>query len=171
MPILMAIIGALGAAVFWYYRARNAASAAHEIKDGVETAIGAVRRWSFRRKYEGNPVDAIDQPALAQGALTIAFAQLGAAQTTQQRNEHLRALQSALRVDLTASEELFVMGNWFVNECGGPSPAVTRIAKRLMRLSGEDGLDPALSVISDITDELTDRQRDALHDIKVIFRR
>lgn len=171
MHILIAVLGALAAAMFWIYRMRAAADATREITDLASGVLGAARRWNFRRRYEGNPVDSIDDVRLAQGALTVAFAQLGRAPTQEEHHAHLRALQSHLRLDLTEAEELLTMGNWFVNECNGPAPAVTRIGKRLRKLGGDGALDPALLIIQDGTAELSDRQRDALDDLRVIFRR
>ncbi|MEM9321035.1 MAG: hypothetical protein AAGA70_18825 [Pseudomonadota bacterium] len=61
-----------------------------------------------------------------------------------------------------------------MNECNGPSPAVSRLGRQLNRLGGSGALDPALLVINDVAagqGGLTDTQRDALHDLRVTFRR
>jgi hypothetical protein len=171
MHILLGILGLAAAASFWIWRMRNAAEAAHEIKDIAETALGAVKRWNFKRTHAGNPVDQIEDPLLAQGTLASAFIELGPPPTREDRAAHLRALQKHLHIDLPAAEELTVIAHFYANECGGAEAAVSRIGRRLMRLAGDTGLDPALAVISDASESLTNRQREALSDLKRIFRR
>ena len=51
---------------------------------------------------------------------------------------------------------------------------MTRLARQLRKLGGNQALDPALQVINDVasaTGGLNDTQRDALHDLSNIFRR
>ncbi|MBF9035583.1 hypothetical protein HKCCE2091_15150 [Rhodobacterales bacterium HKCCE2091] len=174
MPALLALAAIAGGIVFWILRARAASHAASELADMAGDVLGAARRFGFRRKANTHPVDAIDQESLAQGALSVAFLDLGPRQTDETRAAHLRALQSHLGLTLQEAEEILVLGPWFVNECRGPGPAVTRLGRRLMKLGGAQALDPALQVVNDVAATgpgLTDTQRDALHDLKVIFRR
>ena len=171
MPILLALLGLVAAGAYWLYRMRDAADATREIADVAGTALGAVKRWNFRRTHSGNPVDQIDQPLLAQGTLAAAFAELGPPPTAEDRAALLSSLQRHLRIELDAAEEILVIGHFFSNECGGPAAAVERIGRRLRRLGGDGGLDLALAVISDATEHVTERQREALVDLKRIFRR
>lgn len=174
MHILIGLVAAVGSIVFWLYRARMATNAASELAGMAGDVMSAARRFGFRRRSTQHPVTSIEDTGLAAGALTVAFLDLGASATSDQRKTHLRALQSHLDVGLKDAEELLILGNWMVNECNGPSPAVTRLGKRLMKLGGSDALDPALAVINDVARDhggLTDGQRDALHDLRVIFRR
>ncbi|KIT17741.1 hypothetical protein [Jannaschia aquimarina] len=171
MHFIIGLLGLAAAASFWLYRMRDAADTAHQVKDAAETAIGAVKRWNFKRTHHGNPADQIDRADLAQGTLAAVFMELGPPPTREDRNALLSALQRHLRIDLPAAEEILVIGHFFANECGSPEAAVPRIGKRLFKLEGERGLDPALAVINDATDGITDRQRDALAELKRIFRR
>lgn len=174
MHILIGLAALVGGIAFWIIRARMAANAASELADLAGTVMGAARRFGFRRRHDMHPVDCIDDTTLAAGALTVAFLDLGAAQTEETRNTHLLALQKHFVIDKAAAEELLVMGNWLVNECSGPAPATARLGKRLMKLTGSHALDAPLAVINDVASArggLTDSQRDALHDLRRTFRR
>ncbi|MEJ6395147.1 hypothetical protein V8J82_17930 [Gymnodinialimonas sp. 2305UL16-5] len=174
MPILIGLAALIGGIVFWLYRARVAVDVAHDLADMAGSLAGAARRFGFRRRHDMHPVDCIDDNTLAAGCLTVAFAELGAAHTDETRDKHLIALQSHFAISKVEAEELLVMGHWMVNECNGPAPAVTRLGKRLMTLTGSHGLDAPLNVINDVAlamGGLTDSQRDALHDLRNIFRR
>ena len=94
--------------------------------------------------------------------------------TEESRNGQLVGLQSACEVSLKEAEELAVLGQWFVNECNGPEPAVSRISRKLHRLAGAEGLAQVMAVISQIADATngapSQKQLDALSDIKVAFK-
>ncbi|PWK62091.1 hypothetical protein [Roseicyclus mahoneyensis] len=174
MHILIAALALVGGVAFWIYRARMAANAAKDLADLAGDVVSAARRFGFRRRYNEHPVDSVDDPVLAAGALSVAFLELGAAATADQRGDHLRALQRHLEVDLKTAEEILVMGHWLVNECNGPQPAVQRLGKRLMRLSGPEALAAPMTVVEEVAAAhggLVDRQRDSLADLRRIFRR
>ena len=174
MHIVIGLAAIIGGIVFWVLRARMAANAASELADIAGTMAGAVRRFGFRRRHDMHPVDCIDDHTLAAGALTVAVLDLGAGQTDQTRTKHLVALQHYFAISRDEAEELLVMGQWMINECNGPGPATTRLAKRLMKLPGPHGLAAPLNVINDVassTGGLTDTQSDTLHDLHRIFRR
>lgn len=174
MHILLGVAALVGTVVFWIIRARMAANAASEIADLAGTVMGAARRFGFRRRHDMHPVDSIEDTTLAAGALTVAFLDLGAAHTEETRKTHLLALQEHFVIDKATAEELLVMGHWLVNECNGPAPAVTRLGKRLMKLTGSHALDAPLKVINDVASTsggLSNSQRDALHDLRRTFRR
>lgn len=175
MHILLAVLAVVGGAVYWLYRARNAADMAGEIADMGRDAIGAARQWNFKRRTNVHPVDSIDEPRLAAGALAVALVELGGLQTTEGR----AALSSALRNDLTLTgaeaEELMVLAPWLIQSCGAAERAVPRLARRLRKLDGAALLDPALAAMKAAMiggdAALTDAQRTALVDVARTFGR
>jgi len=173
MPYIIAIMGLLGAAYFWMMRARNAAEMTHELADIAGDVMAAARRFGFRRRHNTHPVESIEDPQLCIGALGVAFLQLGGMPTTEQKAGLLRSLQSRLNLNLEKAEELDVLGQWFVNECKGPQPAVQRISKRLYTLTKSEHLEVTMGVVTDTvaagSGDLSERQREALHDVKRAF--
>ncbi len=174
MHILIAAAAIAGAIIFWVYRVRAASEAAGELADMASDVMAAARRFGFRRKYNTHPVDSIEDANLAAGALSVAFLDLGPSATQAQRDTHLLALQSHLGLSKPEAEEVLVLGHWFVNECHGPNPALTRLGKRLFKLGGSAALDAPLKVVDAVASAsggLSDSQRDALHELSVIFHR
>ena len=65
MHILLAVLGVLGVAAFWWYRVKYVGQAAGELVDAAERARGAFRRRQFRKKADTATIDAIDDPRTA----------------------------------------------------------------------------------------------------------
>ncbi len=174
MPFLLALIAFAAAAYFWMNRARNAAHIAGDVADMAQTAMGAARRFGFRRRANVHPVDSIEDEKLAIGGLSTAFLELSGMPTTEEKRALEVGLQSSLDLSLKDAEEMVILGHWFVNECGGPQPAVTRLAKKVNKMAGAEGLSKSMDVIKRIVEaggsELSPAQSDALAEIKSIFR-
>jgi len=172
MPYLIALITALGAATFWYWRLKNAAEMASEVADMAQTVLGAARRFGFRRRANVHPVDSIEDSKLAIGGLATAFLELAGVPTIEERQALIVGLQSELELSLADAEEMTVLGHWFVSECGGALMAVGRLARKLRRLAGPAALPQAMAVIDRVAragGNLNDRQREALGEIKAAF--
>jgi len=174
MHILIAVGTVVMGLLLWSYRIRAAKEAVEDLSDIASDVMAAARRLGFRRRPNTHPVDAIEEASLAAGALTVAFLDLGPRLTDEGRTAHLRALQRQLDIPKADAEEMLILGPFFVNECHGPIPAVSRLGRKLRDLGGNQALDPALQVINDVAGAhggLNDTQRDALHDLSNIFRR
>ncbi len=174
MPILLALLGAMAGAYFWMNRARDAANMAGDIAGMAQNAMGAARRFGFRRQANKHPVDCIEDSNLAVGGLGVAFVELAGVPTAEQHNDLLIGLQSALEISLTDAEELAALGHWFVQECQGPQPGFNRLAKRLRKLSGPQGLLTFMEAIKRLTKSentpLSQYQIEALNDLQRVFR-
>ncbi len=174
MPILLTILAAAGAVIFWIYRARAAADAAHDVADMAGDLVSAARRFGFRRRYNEHPVDSIENETLAAGALAIALSNTSPLPTAETRAAQTVALRKHLKLDAEGADEVYAMAGWLINECGGADPAVTRLGKKLFKLGGPAALDPVLQVANDtatVAGGLTDPEREALAELARVFRR
>jgi hypothetical protein len=175
VPILMGLIGAALAFYFFVYRARNAANIAVDMVDMANDVRLAARRFGFRRQANIHPVESIEDPNVAITATALAFLELDDLPTQEQRDRLVAEIQGELALGRTDAEEMQVLGRWLVAECGSASAAVSRIARKLYKLQGQAAFEPLLSVINGVVagghgGALSDRQRDALEDIRVAFR-
>lgn len=174
MHIILGLLAIIAGVYFWLNRARNAAHIASDITDMAETALGAARRFGFRRKANKHPVESIDDPKLAIGGLATAFLELSGLPTKEEKEALVVGLQSALDVSHDDAQELTVLGHWFVNSCGGAQAAVPRLAKRVNKLDGDEGLTTSMQVIQHVAAAgdgvLSPTQAEALDEIKRIFR-
>ncbi|QMU58093.1 MAG: hypothetical protein GKR98_07725 [Boseongicola sp.] len=177
MHIIIGLIGLIGLLVGIYYffvRAQNTVYIAGEMADMAQTALGAARRFGFRRQANKHPVECIEEPPLAVAGLASAYLGLDEFPTEEARQGLIVGLQSELDVSMKEAEELSVLGNWFVQECQGPDPAISRLSRKLHRLAGPEGLVSAMGVISHIAKqsgtEPSKKQIEALDEIKQIFK-
>lgn len=173
MPIVLALIAALGGAYIWYIRAKSAAQMTSELADVASDVMAAARRFGFRRRLNLHPVESIDEPNLAIAALAVAYLELDGLPTAEARMALLHSMQSHTWQNLTQAEESLILGRWLVNESQGPQMAVQRLARRLVKLDRKDSFEPLMAVLKDISaangGRVTDRQREALEEISRAF--
>ncbi|MGB3314820.1 MAG: hypothetical protein WBB85_10440 [Albidovulum sp.] len=175
MPVILGLIGAITVAFIWIMRMRNAAEMTHEIAGVAQDVLSAARRLGFRRRMNLHPVESLDEPKLAIGALGIAFLELGGLPTAEQQNILLKSLQAHIGQSLDDAEETLILGRWLVNESNGPEPAITRLSRRLAKLDRAGSFTPLMAVLNDVAQAsrdgaVSDRQRDALTEIARAFK-
>jgi hypothetical protein len=175
VPILIALVGAALALYYFVYRARNAANIAVDMVDMANDVRLAARRFGFRRQANIHPVESIEDPKVAITAAALAFLELDDLPTQEQRDRLVAEIQRELALGRADAEEMQVLGRWLVAECGSASAAVSRLARKLYKLRGQAAFEPLLGVINGVVagghgGALSERQRDALEDIRIAFR-
>ncbi|MEM1064840.1 MAG: hypothetical protein AAF771_12515 [Pseudomonadota bacterium] len=170
MHILIALAGAALAFYFFVIRARNAADVTTELMDVANDVKLAARRFGFKRQTSVHPVDSIEEPKIAIVGIAVSFLEIGSFPTQEQRDALVVQAQSILEVSKSDAEELVVLGRWLVTECGGPNAAISRLSRKLYKLSGTSAVTPVLSLVQNTLavngGELNEPQRDALDDVK-----
>lgn len=127
MPALLAVLGALGAAIFWYYRLRDMGHAAGEVVDAAQRMRGSYRRKRFRMKAERSPIEAVDDPAAAAVAMLIGLA--------NERGELSIAAQEAIKAEmehvmgLTNIVETFTFARWVAGHATDPNTLSLKFSK------------------------------------------
>lgn len=127
MPVLLAIVGALGAAAFWYYRLRDVGHVAGELVDAAQRARGAYRRKQFRTRAESSPIAAVDDPAVAVVALLIGLA--------SERGELTIAAEETIKAEMQyvmgmpQIVETFTFAKWVAGHATDPNTLSLRFAK------------------------------------------
>jgi tellurite resistance protein len=172
VPVLIALLGAAVALCFFVYRARNAGQVAADVLDMANDVRLAARRFGFRRQANVHPVESIEDANVAITAAALAFLELDDLPTQEQRARLVEAARHEFGLAQADAEEMQVLGRWLAAECGSPSAAVSRLARKLYKLRGQDAFEPLLRVIQAVasTDGLSERQRDALEDVRLAFR-
>ncbi|MDA8586338.1 hypothetical protein N9L47_08725 [Rhodobacteraceae bacterium] len=170
MHIIVAAIGIIAGLYFFVMRAKNAAEMTHELLDVADDVRAAARRFGFRRNKAGHPVDAIEDANTAAATVATAYMELHGLPSEDMRADLIKSLQTELQVEKKDGEELLILGRWLMNECNGPSPAITRAARQLYKLTSGD-IGPLMEILKSVSaDPLSDQQRDALDEIRRAFR-
>ncbi len=174
MPFILGFLALIGAAYFWASRLRNASAMTHEIAGVASDVMAAARRFGFKRKLNIHPVESLDNPDIAIAATGMAFLELGGLPSAEQQDALIVSLQSQLALAHDQAQEAVILGRWLVTESGGAQPGLTRLTRRLYKMQGGDSFTPLMSVLGDIAksgrDGLSDKQRDALDEIKRLYR-
>lgn len=131
MHILMALVGILGVAAFWYWRVKAIKETADDVTDMAGRAWGNWKRYKFRKKAEAAPVEAVDDPVAAAVIMMMAIAAeehpLTPVAETAIRNEVARTMGIA---DPT---ELMVFGKWVASHVEDANNVSLRYAKLWLR--------------------------------------
>lgn len=170
MPIILLILSAVGGAIWWWVRS-NPRDALGMAVDTATTLKNAPRRLAFRRQTNLHPVEAIDDPHVAIGAMAMSFVGLDALPTQEQYDRLHVQLRSHLRCSEDDAQELKAYGRWIIQQCGGEMDAFDRVARRLKKINGVQSLELLQDVLADVApDGLADRQQEAVTDLSRIFR-
>lgn len=167
MPFIILILSAIGGAVWWWVR-NNPRDAIHTAQDVATTIRNAPRRLAFRRQTKGHPAEGIDDHRIAIGVIAQAFVELDDLPTKEQRDLVHVVLRSKLRCSEDEVEEMEVLGRWLIDQCKGPSQAITRISRRLFKIDGDASWDVLQDILSSlVTGDLSQRQIDGIDDIRL----
>ncbi|MBL9057650.1 MAG: hypothetical protein JNJ84_15395, partial [Rhodobacteraceae bacterium] len=85
MPVILSVIAAAGAVLWWMYRARAAGQVAQDLAGAASDVLNAARRFGFQRRANLHPVESIDKPELAVGAIGLAFLELDGLPSQEQQ--------------------------------------------------------------------------------------
>jgi hypothetical protein len=175
MHIILGILALAASAYFLIMRARRGAEMASDLLDVADDIRAAARRFGFHKKYNQHPIESVDTPNLALGALATAFIELDDLPTAETRENLQNALQEHALMTRQESEEVMVLGRWLVFECTGAVSAVPRLAKKLRELDKEGaGFAQLMSVLQEVaagqSQGLSQRQKEALEELKTVFR-
>jgi len=171
MPIILAALALIAGAYVFVLRSRAAAEMTSDLLDVADDVRAAARRFLFKRRGAGHPVDDIEDQDTAIAAVACAFLALSDFVTDDDRAGLQAALAEELDLSARDATGLMVLGRWLSDQCGTPAAAVTRAGRKLYKLKGPAALEPLMAVVARISaDGLSDRQRDALDEIKAVFR-
>jgi hypothetical protein len=145
-----------------------------EVGDMANDVRLAARRFGFTRKMNVHPVESIEDPRLAIATIANAFIELDDLPTSDTRAALDVNLRKHLRVGAEESREIAILGHWFVENCNGATAAIPRLSKRLHTLDKGANFGTLMEVIQGTLKSadktLSQRQSEALHDIKLAFR-
>lgn len=136
MPVIIAILGAIAAAAFWYFRIRAVRDVAGNVLDAAGDARSLFRALGFRQRANAHPVDCIEDAKLAAMGIVAAIAEMDGPLSEREINTMTQQAQSVFGVDLKEAGEIVAFGRWIAGQCGSRSEAVRRLGNRLFDLAG-----------------------------------
>lgn len=171
MPILVLIFSALGGVIWWWIK-NNPREAIDTAQDAVTTIRNAPRRLAFRQQTNEHPVEGIDDRRIAIAAIAQAFVELDDLPTREQRQTIHELLRSKLRCGDDEAKEMAVLGRWLIDQCKGPSQAITRLSRRLYKIEGASSWEDLQDILSSlVAGELSQRQIEAIDEVRRALRK
>ncbi|MFM9861200.1 TerB family tellurite resistance protein [Pseudoxanthobacter sp. M-2] len=127
MHIILGAIAVLGTLAFFIVRMRDAASAANDLSYEAKSFW---RRFGFRRRASGTPLDAVQEPAEAAAVLLLAVARIRGTVTSKE----VEAIEEILREDLgvTDTVEAMARARWLSGHIQSPEYVPYSFQKLLM---------------------------------------
>lgn len=135
MPILVVLLGILGAGAFWWYRLKMMNDAAQDVADVVGRVQGSIRRKKLRKQAALSPLTAIDDPVVAAATLIAAIVQEHGP-LLPQREEVIRSVISEI-ADAKKTNEAVIYGKWAASQIDDATIVIDKLAPFL-----RDRLDP-----------------------------
>lgn len=175
MPVLLAILGILGAAALWYWRFRMAKDAAGDLIDAARDVRAAARRFGFRRQTHVHPADAVEDPRLAAAGIALAVASIDGPHTRGELDALATECRARFGVGADEATDMVAFGRWVAGQCGTPEEAVRRLGRVVRKHAfdaGEDLLELTRAVASaDHPEgaELGERETRAMNQLADIF--
>lgn len=126
----MIVVGAISAAMYWWYVMRDASSAVGEAVSTAQRIRGNVTRRRFRAKAQKSAFDAIDDPVVAAATLAIATADQSLVDIDRFADVFGRQLEAV--ASPAAVEEALIYGKWAIRDAGGSSSAARLIGPKLV---------------------------------------
>lgn len=169
MPVLLALLAAIGGAIWWYIRT-NPREAIDTAADLAATVANAPRRLAFRKQTKAHPVEGIDDERIAICAIAQAFIELDALPTKDQRDQLHILVRTKLRTSEEDAQEMAILGRWLMSQCNGPTEAVTRLGRRLKKIDTGQSWELLQEMLLPlVAGDLSDGQTDAIADLKQIL--
>jgi uncharacterized tellurite resistance protein B-like protein len=126
MPFLIAILGVLGAAAFWWYRMKAMNEAAREVADVVGRVQGNIRRKKLRKQAALSPLTAIDDPVVAAATLITAIVSENGP-ILPQREAVIRAVISEI-ADKKKTDEAVIYAKWAASQIDDTTVVIDKLA-------------------------------------------
>lgn len=127
MPFLIAILGALGAAAFWWYRMKAMNDAAREVADVVGRVQGNIRRKKLRKQAALSPLTAIDDPVVAAATLITSIVSEDGP-VLPQREAVIRDVISQIADGPKKTDEAVVYAKWAASQIDDTTIVIDKLA-------------------------------------------
>ncbi|MES0200275.1 hypothetical protein [Mesorhizobium sp. M0011] len=126
MPFLIAILGVMGAAAFWWYRMKAMNEAARDVADVVGRVQGNIRRKKLRKQAALSPLTAIDDPVVAAATLITSIVSEDGP-ILPQREAVIRAVISEI-ADKKKTDEAVVYAKWAAAQVDDTTVVIDKLA-------------------------------------------
>lgn len=163
MHILLSILGALGAAAFYWYRLQNMSAAANDAINTVGRVRGHFRRKKLRAKAAESPVSAIDDPVVAAATILVSIHGEDSPLTPQLEGK-IRDVVYEIAASDGALDEAMTYAKWAASQVVDVPLVIDRAGKFLDSRLNEVEKEQLISMVDKVAEK--SGQRPKLHKIR-----
>ena len=150
MHILIAIVGIIAAAAFWWYRIQYMGKAAGEVADAIGNVRGSLRRNAMRKKSAISPITAIDDPVVAAATVILAIAAEDAL-ISDELEERLRLEVATIAASDRQVDEAVVYAKWATNQVADVPIVIDKAATLLKDTLSEHEKEQLIGMVQTVT--------------------
>ena len=147
MPAIIALIGLLAAAGFWFYRIRAAKDAASEMFDMANDVRLAARRFAYKRKHSTHPIDGVDDARLTAAGIMAIAAEIDGNITADEQRVMKEQAASVFNCSDDEAEEMVVFGRWLASQGNGKDETLRRLIKQMLYLGGKETIPDMIRMV------------------------
>ncbi|MGB0844752.1 MAG: hypothetical protein ACPGVN_08435 [Alphaproteobacteria bacterium] len=116
MPFILAILGALAAASYYFFIIRRSVDAASQAADAVSTAYGKTRWWFWKRKNLKQPHELIDNPVHSATCLLLVIMRMEGELSDKHWSFLRGVLENTFGVEPAEIEELIAQARFSIHK-------------------------------------------------------
>ncbi len=165
MPALIALIGIVAAAGFWFYRIRAAKDAAGEMFEMANDVRLAARRFAYKRKHSTHPIDGVDDARLAAAGIMAIAAEIDGHVTANEQRVMVEQAASVFNCGQAEAEEMIVFGRWLASQGNNRDETVRRLYKRMISLGGTETIPDMVRMVEAVAAADGQVEDDGIQDI------
>lgn len=150
MHILIAIVGIMGAAAFWWYRVQYMGKAAGEVADAIGHVRGNMRRNALRKKSAVSPITAIDDPVVAAATVIMAI-NAEDAPLDDDQERRLREEVATIATSSQKADEAVVYARWATDQVADVHIVIDKATILLKEMLNDEEKEGLVAMVESIT--------------------
>ena len=170
MHVLVGLLALIGAAIFLWYRLRDAREAGGEMLDAADSLRAKVRKLMYQRKHDRHPADQVEDPRLAAAGIAVAVATMDGPITQAEIETLTRVSREVFDVSDREALDIVSYGRWVAGQCNTNGEAVRRLAKVVAREAGAEAAGDMVRMISEVATaggtEMGEDEMDAIDTVR-----
>ena len=169
MHIILAVLGAIGAAIWAFIHFTRAAN---EGREAVSEVKGAVRRAKWSREVDSRLIENIADPREAAAVLMAQIASYDGEITSQQKDRMKELMGQHFGADNETSEGLYSFGRMAIGQINDAANSLRKLLRPIMDALTLDEMKEFVTMLEEMAEvegAPTDRQRQLISEVRRVL--
>ncbi len=171
MPAIIALVGILAAAGFWFYRIQAAKDTANEMFEMANDVRLAAKRFAYKRKNATHPIDGVEDARLLASGIMAFAADIDGNITANEMRVMKDQAVAVFNCTAEEADEMVIFGRWLSSQGKTRDETLRRMIKRMIGLGGTDTLPDMIRMVEAVAAADGHQDDDGIQDILERLRR